>query len=290
MQPALNGGEINICSGKIDGFNNETNTVYQYHGCFWRGRPKCYNEDTINKVNHDTMGDLHQKTIERSKYIIDDGFTLIEMWEYQWFKSKEYKNIVKNSNDIVEPLNPARCLLWWPKNASKLEVLNKILRYIDVCSLYPTVQYFDYYPLCHPEKIYNPEKNDKYWYGLIKCKMVAPKKLYNPVLPIKKDKLKFTLCTKCFDEKCNSCTHNDEERELLRTWTTDEVHKALEKGYSIMQNYEVWHFKKKEQPLQEIRQRFYENQIRNKSLGKLFQNNSRIEHRFRSRKCCTKPR
>jgi hypothetical protein len=36
---ALNGGEINICGAKVDGFNQETNTVYQYHGCFWHGCP-----------------------------------------------------------------------------------------------------------------------------------------------------------------------------------------------------------------------------------------------------------
>jgi len=64
---------------------------------------------------------------------------------------------------------------------------------------------------------------------------LPPKKLYHPVLPIKKDKLIFTLCAKCFDKKCNNCTHNDEERALLGTRTTDEVSKALEKGYFIME-------------------------------------------------------
>jgi len=83
------------------------------------------------------------------------------------------------------------------------------------------VQYFDYYPVGYPEKIYEPKKCEENWYGLIKCKIVAPKKLYHPVLPIKKDKLIFSLCTKCFDD-------NDEERALLGTWTTDEASKALE--------------------------------------------------------------
>jgi phosphopantothenoylcysteine synthetase/decarboxylase len=50
---------------------------------------------------------------------------------------------------------------------------------------------------------------------------------------------------KSFDEKCDSCTHNDEERALLGTWTTDEVFKALEKEYFIMEIYEVWHYKEK---------------------------------------------
>jgi hypothetical protein len=61
VQHALNGGEVTICGAKVDGFNQETNTVYQYHGCFWHGCPNCYNEDTINNVNHETMGDLYQK-------------------------------------------------------------------------------------------------------------------------------------------------------------------------------------------------------------------------------------
>jgi hypothetical protein len=65
------------------------------------------------------------------------------------------------------------------------------------------------------------------------------------MLPIKKDKLIFTLCTKCFDVKCNRCTHNNEERALSGTWTTDEVSKAIEKGYLIKEIYEVWHFKEK---------------------------------------------
>jgi hypothetical protein len=81
VRHALNGGEVAICGAKVDGFNQETNTVYQYHGCFWHGCPNSYNEDTINNVNHEAMGDLYQKTKERSKEIIDAGFTLIEMWE-----------------------------------------------------------------------------------------------------------------------------------------------------------------------------------------------------------------
>ena len=238
VRHALN-GEVNICGSKIDGFNQETNTVYQFHGCFWHGCPKCYNEDTINNTNHETMGDLYEKTKERSTQITDAGFNLIEMWECKWVKSKDYRSVIKNSDHIVEPLNPRGAFYGGRTNGSKLKVQNKILRYIDVFSLYPTAQYFDNYPVGHPKKIYKPEKYDEDWYGLIKCKILASQKLYHPVLPIKREKLIFTLCTKCFDEKCDSCTHNDEERALLGTWTTDEVSKALEKGYIIIEIYEV---------------------------------------------------
>jgi G:T-mismatch repair DNA endonuclease (very short patch repair protein) len=58
---ALNGGEINIGGTNADGLNQETNTVYQYHGCFWHGCPKCYDENTIKIVKQETMGDLYEK-------------------------------------------------------------------------------------------------------------------------------------------------------------------------------------------------------------------------------------
>jgi hypothetical protein len=61
VQQALNGGEVDICGATVDGFKYETNTVYQYHGFFWHGCPKCYNVDTINNVSHETMGDLYKK-------------------------------------------------------------------------------------------------------------------------------------------------------------------------------------------------------------------------------------
>ena len=60
VQHALNGGEATICGNKVDGFNQETNTVFQFHWCFWHGCPKCYNEDTINNINRETMGDIRK--------------------------------------------------------------------------------------------------------------------------------------------------------------------------------------------------------------------------------------
>ena len=41
------------------------------------------------------MADLYEKTKERSKQITDTGYNLIEMWECEWTKSKEYKCAIK---------------------------------------------------------------------------------------------------------------------------------------------------------------------------------------------------
>ena len=121
---------------------------------------------------------------------------------------------------------------------------------MDFCSLYPTVQYYQKYPIGHPTKIFNPEKHDRSWYGLIKCKMIAPRKLYHTVLPqrIKVDnyeKLIFTLCKRCAETRNqNKCDHSDNERSFIGTWTTDEVNEAIKKGYKVLETYEVWNFDK----------------------------------------------
>jgi len=49
LQHALNGGEVTICGAKV-GFNKESNTVYQFRGCFWHGCPECYKEDKLTTL------------------------------------------------------------------------------------------------------------------------------------------------------------------------------------------------------------------------------------------------
>ena len=49
VQHAMNGGEHFIPTvGMVDGFCGQTNTVYEFQGCFWHGCPKCYTGDRIN--------------------------------------------------------------------------------------------------------------------------------------------------------------------------------------------------------------------------------------------------
>ena len=55
----------------------------------------------------------------------------------------------------------------------------------------------------------------------------------------------FPLCRTCAEWRTPKCFHTDEKRCLIGTWATDEVNKAIEKGYVIQKVYEVWHFEKK---------------------------------------------
>ena len=58
-------------------------------------------------------------------------------------------------------------------------------------------------------------------------------------------KLIFTLCKTCAETRNqNNCTHNDNKRSFIGTWTMDEVNKAIDKGYEILKTFEVSHFYK----------------------------------------------
>ena len=259
IQHALEGGEKVIkCINnklKVDGFCESTNTVYEFHGCFWHGCPDCYKPDVINNKNQSDMGTLYNKTQDKNNKITAVGYNLIEMWECKLKKDKSFQKYYKNdwNREVVEPLNPRDAFYGGRTNATKLLYKFKegeCGKYVDFCSLYPTVQFYKKYPIGHPKKIISPEKYDTKWYGFIKCKILSPRELYHPVLPQKikcekSEKLMFPLCISCAETKQKEkCQHSENERSFIGTWTSDEVNKALEKGYKIIKIYEVWHFEK----------------------------------------------
>ena len=67
------------------------------------------------------------------------------------------------------------------------------IKYFDFTSLYP------YIPIGHPEIIIKSFSDISEYFGFVKLKILAPYKLYLPVLPIKakNGKLLFALCQAC---------------------------------------------------------------------------------------------
>ena len=265
IQHALNGGEkeltIDDKTYKVDGFCKETNTIYEFYGYFWHGCPKCYRPNIVNSKNQKDMGTLNDQTIKKRETIKHAGYNHVSTYECQLAKNKDFRKFAKNfTQEVVEPLNPRDAFYGGRTNATKLLYNfkdNECGRYNDFCSLYPTVQYYQKYRICHPTKIFNPEKYGKSWYGLIKCKVLAPHGLYHLVLlqtikvvPPKEtqkekkkvasyEKLIFTFCKLCAETRNqNKCKHTDNERSFIGTWTTDEVNKAIKKGYKVLRIYD----------------------------------------------------
>ncbi len=88
IQHAENIGEFKIPNTifKADGYCQETNTIYEYHGDFWHGNPDKYISHHINPITKITFGELYQETLKREAKFRDMGFNLITIWESDWIK------------------------------------------------------------------------------------------------------------------------------------------------------------------------------------------------------------
>ena len=125
--------------------------------------------------------------------------------------------------------------------------------YVDYTSLYPWVNKYGTYPLGHPTIIKNPtDQNISNYFGVTKVDVIAPEKLFHPVLPMKiGEKCMFTLCAACgktqlekpWYERTNLCPNTEKERTMTGTWCTEEVKMAVRKGYRILKIHEVWHWR-----------------------------------------------
>ena len=79
----------------------------------------------------------------------------------------------------------------------------------------------------------------------MKCCIVPPERLYHPVLPFRANQeLMFSLCCTCvLTSNIGVCCHKtDEEMALTGTWVIDEVRLAMQKGYRILEIYELYEY------------------------------------------------
>ena len=88
IRHALNSNEYRIPTSRysVDGYCEETNTVYEFHGDYYHGNPKIYSSDVFNTKMKKTMGELYKKTQDKKEFIISLGYNYVEMWENDWMK------------------------------------------------------------------------------------------------------------------------------------------------------------------------------------------------------------
>ena len=94
--------------------------------------------------------------------------------------------------------------------------------------------------------------------GLVKCRIIPPRHLYLPVIPIRipnDERLLFPLCIRCakyFHKEPTivpndfECTHSDRERAFTTTITTIELKEALSNGYQINKIFRIWRYAEKD--------------------------------------------
>ena len=120
----MNGGKHFIPTvGKVDGYCEQTNTVYEFQGCFWQGCPKCYTEDRINPVLQRDMVELQRTIAVKNTKIRELGYTLVEVYQCELSKNSDFKKWCKNNTIyIVTPLKSTPCIFWRPYERDEINV------------------------------------------------------------------------------------------------------------------------------------------------------------------------
>ena len=87
IRHAENEGEFKILTTrfKADGYCEETNTIYEFHGTIYHGDPRLCNSTDFNYLGKN-YGELYKNTLEREQQIKDLGYNLVVMWEHDWNK------------------------------------------------------------------------------------------------------------------------------------------------------------------------------------------------------------
>ena len=148
------------------------------------------------------------------------------------------------------PLEPRDVLFGGGTSPSCLfkQIKGEKMCYVDFISLYPYVQKRGKYPAGHPQILINDEcgsVNVKDIFGLIKCNILPPRNLYFTVLTVCVHEKLFPLCYTCAAaNNLERCDHSENQRSIMGTWTSIEINKAIEKGYPILNIYEIFHYSK----------------------------------------------
>lgn len=64
-----------------DGYDPNTNTIYEFYGDFWHGNLNKFPAEEINPITKTSFQELYNKTIIRQKLISDLGYNFVYIWE-----------------------------------------------------------------------------------------------------------------------------------------------------------------------------------------------------------------
>ena len=265
IQHVRNGGEKRLPTDRgrvfVDGYEEATNTVYEFMGCLWHGCPECCQNKRWKQygANLDrTLDELYEATCEKLKSLERAGYRLVVEWECRWQKkikaSPDLQSFLNTMTEIP-PLNPRDAFFGGRTGAVALyhEVAQgEKIYYVDVTSLYPWVNKTAMYPVGHPDIKYEPEDQClSSYFGIALVRIRPPRGLFHPVLPVRHgEKLTFPLCMACVKaeqakpmfQRSATCHHSNEARDLVGAWCTPELEEAVKQGYLLQHIYEVWHF------------------------------------------------
>ena len=69
---------------RADGYDEKSNTIYEFLGDYWHGNPKIFNKNDVNTRAHKTFGELYKNTIKMLNRLKSFGYNIKYIWESDW--------------------------------------------------------------------------------------------------------------------------------------------------------------------------------------------------------------
>ncbi|KAL3120011.1 hypothetical protein niasHT_002212 [Heterodera trifolii] len=258
VRHACNGGEVEFGGLKVDCVIGAEKKIIEFQGCAFHGCPRCFLPWTVGP-NGRTMEENRSRTEIRMEILREkcQNFSIGEECDVkeELKKNKEMKKFFESVPD-KGPINPRDayaggrtmpfCL--YAKATDEIEI-----------SMFDIIN--TPYPVGVPKIVVSREFNvnwtgpdDVPYDGLLKVKVIPPKNLLYPLLPVHiDDMLLFPNCWPCAKRAKNEfvmtkdvkkCNHRPAQRAFLGTFTSIELRKALELGYRVIGFYRAYHFEK----------------------------------------------
>ena len=70
---------------KVDGYDSQTNTVYEFLGDFWHGNLEIFESKSLNKRNKTSYGELNERTYKRLEALKKLGYRVKYIWERDYY-------------------------------------------------------------------------------------------------------------------------------------------------------------------------------------------------------------
>ena len=191
-----------------EGGADEPPTAIEFNGCLWHSFDECYSPGTHSPFSNNNMRDLYLQQKQKEYLLSKSGCIVESIWECEWKRMRKEDDVKRvlyelraegvivtsgedeeigcYSSGIVprDALYGGRTGNTSIYQSVKKKRFGSRIRYYDIKSLSPDVMRNGEYPVGFPEvKRRDFDYSENAYFGLMKVKMIPPKKLFHPVLP-----------------------------------------------------------------------------------------------------------
>ncbi len=89
----------------VDGIDPSNKTIFEFNGDFFHGNPAVYEPNEINDMNKCTFGQLYQETLDKEQALKAAGYTVISIWEKDYYENRRAKLKESLNNPSSIPLS-----------------------------------------------------------------------------------------------------------------------------------------------------------------------------------------